>query len=108
MDANVENLIKMAAEGGSISDRQREIILRKAQEAGVDLDEVQFMMKIAERDAQKEVVNSDTENKPNILPAPPAEDDSLLGRWSKKIGVPKGVLIGVIILLIWFLMMIAR
>ena len=52
MKAEIEKLIKLAAEGGSFSDRQREIILRKAQEAGEDLDEVQFMMKIAAREAK--------------------------------------------------------
>lgn len=52
MNTDIERLIKLAAEGGSISDRQREIILRKAQEVGEDLDEVQFMMKIAAREAK--------------------------------------------------------
>ena len=52
MNAEIEKLIKLAAEGGSISDRQREIIMRKAQDAGEDLDEVQFMMKIAAREAK--------------------------------------------------------
>lgn len=58
MNADIEKLINLAAEGGSISDRQREIIFRKAQEAGEDLDEVQFMMKIAAREAKENPISN--------------------------------------------------
>ena len=54
MNADIEKLIKLAAEGGSISDYQRRIILRKVQELGEDPDEAQFLMKIAVREAKEE------------------------------------------------------
>ena len=65
MNSDIERLIKLAAEGGSISDRQREIILRKAQEAGEDLDEVQFMMKIAAREAKVKPVSKSFSSQEN-------------------------------------------
>jgi hypothetical protein len=44
MNEELEKMIRFATEDGSITDKEREIILRKAQEVGADLDEVEIML----------------------------------------------------------------
>lgn len=44
MNAELEKMIRFATEDGSITDKEREIIIRKAQEMGADIDEVEIML----------------------------------------------------------------
>lgn len=44
MNADIEKMIRFATEDGSITDGEREIIIRKAQEMGADIDEVEIML----------------------------------------------------------------
>ncbi len=44
MNTDIEKLIRLATEDGSITDEERGIIIRKAQEMGADIDEVEIML----------------------------------------------------------------
>lgn len=44
MNADIEKMIRFATEDGSITDEERGIIIRKAQEMGADIDEVEIML----------------------------------------------------------------
>jgi hypothetical protein len=44
MNTELEKMIRYATEDGSITDKEREIIIRKAQEMGADIDEVEIML----------------------------------------------------------------
>lgn len=44
MHLEIENLIKMALADGQVSDKEREIILRKAEKLGLDVDEVEMYL----------------------------------------------------------------
>ncbi len=44
MRKEIEKMIRFATEDGSITDKEREIIMRKAQEMGADIDEVEIML----------------------------------------------------------------
>ena len=57
MHADIEKLINLAKEAGELTDKQREIILRKADALGEDRDEIEFVL---ETFAKKEPVKSTT------------------------------------------------
>lgn len=44
MNAELEKMIRFATEDGSITDKEREIIIRKALEMGADIDEVEIIL----------------------------------------------------------------
>ena len=44
MHTEIENLINRAKENGSMTERQRGLILSKAKELGDDLDEIEFSL----------------------------------------------------------------
>jgi hypothetical protein len=44
MNPEIENLIKMALADGQVTDKEREIILRKAEKLGLDVDEVEMYL----------------------------------------------------------------
>ena len=46
MHPDIRKLINIATEGGEFSEKQKEIILRKAEKLGEDVDEVEMMLKI--------------------------------------------------------------
>ena len=59
MNQNLEKLINIAKDGGGITPRQREIIFRKAQELGEDLDEVEMVLESIQ---PKQVAKAPTKN----------------------------------------------
>lgn len=47
MNSEIENLIKLAKEGGNLTEKQRSIILQKAKTLGEDCEEVEFWLEMA-------------------------------------------------------------
>ena len=44
MHSDIEKLINIAREGGELTEKQKEIILRKAEELGEDVDETEMIL----------------------------------------------------------------
>lgn len=76
MNTELENLIEMALADGEVTEKERTIILRKAETLGEDKDEVEMIL-----DGKIALMETDKANQlqnPNsvILPAPPIEKKS--------------------------------
>ena len=68
MHPEIENLIEMALADGQVTNKEREIILRKATTLGLNLDEVEMILdgKIALL-AKEEIVTQNSSNKEGVL-----------------------------------------
>ena len=71
MQPEIENLIRLAIADGEISEKERSIILRKAEKLGEDKDEVELILEreltLIKNDLQTEHQNQSESNKEEIL-----------------------------------------
>ena len=58
MHPDIEKLLSIAKENGNLTEKQREIILRKAEKLGEDLDEVEMILESLSISSKKEIRNS--------------------------------------------------
>ena len=58
----LEQLIQFAVEDGEVTDKERSVLMRKAQEAGMDLDEFEMIMKSKRHQQLPQLPNHQTTN----------------------------------------------